>query len=389
MPPSRHPEDGAPPPRPGGDPAPGLLVGRPFGVPVYVARSWFVVAAVITYAYAPTVSNRVEGIGSFAYVVAFAFAVLLYLSVLVHELSHSLVALRLGLPVRRITLHLLGGVSEIERESPTPGREFLIAFAGPAVSLVLGGLGAALTAVLTPGTVLETLAMQLTIANLLVGVFNLLPGIPLDGGRVLAAVVWKVRGRRNDGLVVAAWAGRVLAVLVVVFSLAVGAGQDSSAISLIGGLLVGFFIWSGASQTLQSAQIRQRLPALSARALTRRAVPVPADVPLAEALRRLSGVGASALVVVDGNGVPTGIVSEAAVEATPDKRRPWVMVGELARRLEHGMRLSADLSGEELVSAIQRAPATEYLVEERDGLVYGVLATADVERAVLRSGRRS
>ena len=101
----------------------GLLIGRPFGVPVYVSPTWFLVAALITYGFAPNVENQVPGIGQWQYAVSFAFAVLLYLSVLVHELSHTVVALRAGLPVRRISLYLLGGVSEIEKPAPTPGRE--------------------------------------------------------------------------------------------------------------------------------------------------------------------------------------------------------------------------------------------------------------------------
>jgi Zn-dependent protease/CBS domain-containing protein len=363
-------------------------MGRPFGIPVYVARSWFVVAAVITYWFAEPVANRVPGIGNFAYLVAFAFAVLLYLSVLVHELSHSVVALRLGLPVRRIVLHLLGGVSEIEREAPTPGREFLVAFAGPAVSVLLGGLGLVLTLVLDSGTVLQTLAFELTIANFLVGVFNLLPGLPLDGGRVLAAGVWKLTGRRSTGTVVAAWGGRVLAAALVIGSLALAATGGRSMVSVVWALLVASFLWFGASQALVAAQIRQRVPDLNARTLARRAIPVPADLPLAEAMRRLELAGAAALVVVDGEGSPTGLVSEAAVRATPERRRPWVPVGDLARRLEAGLRIGVDASGEELVSAIQQAPATEYLVEDEGGLVYGVLATADVERAVTRAPGR-
>jgi Zn-dependent protease/CBS domain-containing protein len=359
-------------------------MGRPFGVPVYVARSWFVVAALITWWYAPAVQSRVPGIGEWAYAVALAFAVLLYLSVLVHELSHTVVALAFGLPVRRISLHLLGGVSEIEREPETPGREFLVAFAGPAVSLVLGGIGLGLLQVLDQATVVGTLAFELTLANLLVGVFNLLPGLPLDGGRVLAAGVWKVRGRRSAGVVAGAWAGRVLAVAVVGVPLLMAAlaGNRASLVTVVWAALIGSFLWVGATQALTSARLRERLPALSARALSRPALPVAADLPLAEAVRRMAPAGAGALVVVDGNGTPLGIVSEAAVGATPEQRRPWVPVGDLARRIDEGLRLPVGLTGEELVAAIQRTPATEYLLQSPDGSVYGVLATVDVERAV-------
>src|SRR3954467_8962161 len=154
------------------------LIGRPFGVPVYVTPTWFIVAALITIGFAPTVENQVLGIGEARYAVSLAFAILLYLSVLIHELSHTLVALHYGLPVRRISLYMLGGVSEIEKPAPTPGREAGIAFAGPLVSLVIGAVSWTLLQFLEQGTVAHVLVQGLTYSNLVVGVFNLLPGLP-------------------------------------------------------------------------------------------------------------------------------------------------------------------------------------------------------------------
>jgi CBS domain-containing protein len=141
----------------------------------------------------------------------------------------------------------------------------------------------------------------------------------------------------------------------------------------------------GASQAILQGTVQQRLPAVSARSLTRRAVPVAVDVPLAEALRRAELVGARGLVVVDGAGSPVGLVSEHAVRRVPVERRPWVSVGDLSRRLEPELTLGADLTGEELVEAITARPASEYLVLEANGDVYGMLAAADVERALTRT----
>jgi Zn-dependent protease/CBS domain-containing protein len=362
----------------------GVLIGRPFGVPVYVTPTWFLVAALITWGFASTVEAEVPGVGEWKYAVSLAFALLLYLSVLIHELSHTVVALRSGLPVRRISLYLLGGVSEIEKPSPTPGREAWIAAAGPLVSLLLGAIGYGVWSVLDPHTVGRLLARALMLSNLLVGVFNLLPGLPLDGGRVLSAAVWKATGRRHSGVIAAAWLGRGVAVFVLFLPAALGmlSGRQPDVIDLVWGGLLASFIWLGASQALQTAQVQQRIPGLSARRLTRRAIPVTADVPLAEALRRAREAGARGLVVVGGDGTPTGLVNEAAVMATPENRRPWVPVGDLSRRLQPEMVVTADLSGEALVAAITRLPSSEYLVVEPTGEVYGVLAAADVERAV-------
>lgn len=364
-----------------------IVIARPFGVPVDVTPTWFLVAALITYGFAPAVERAVPGIGDWRYAVSLAFALLLYLSVLVHELSHTVVALRAGLPVRRISLHLLGGVSEIERPAATPGREAGIAVAGPLVSLLLAGVGYAVAEVLEPETVGRLLARALFVSNLVVGAFNLLPGLPLDGGRVLSAAVWRATGRRHTGTVVAAWLGRGLAVVVMLLPVLVlgYTGGRLDVVDVIWGALLGAFIWVGASQALQQADVQARLPGLSARRLTRRAIPVPADLPLAEALRRAHEAGAQALVVVSTGGDPVGLVVEAAVRATPLERRPWVPVGDLSRRLEPTDRVLADLTGEELVQVMTSRPASEYLVVEANGDIYGVLATADVERALTRS----
>jgi Zn-dependent protease len=360
------------------------LIGRPFGVPVYVTPTWFIVAALITIGFAPTVENQVLGIGEARYAVSLTFAILLYVSVLIHELSHTLVALHYGLPVRRISLYLLGGVSEIEKPAPTPGKEANIAVAGPLVSLLLGAGAYGLLQVLEHGTVARVLAFALMSSNLVVGIFNLLPGLPLDGGRVLSAGVWKVTSKRETGAVVASWSGRVVAAVVLVLPVLLSrhAGRNPDLVDIVWGALLASFIWTGASQSLAAAQVQRKIPALSARALTRRAIPVPFDTPLSEALRRLAESGARGLVVVSADGTPVGIVNEAAVKATPENRRPWVPVGDLSRRIEPEHVVAAELAGEDLVRALTRLPATEYLVVEDNGDIYGVLASADVERAV-------
>jgi CBS domain-containing protein len=240
---------------------------------------------------------------------------------------------------------------------------------------------------LDPSTVGRVLAEALTYSNIVVGIFNLLPGLPLDGGRVLSAGVWKVTGARHTGSVVAAWCGRGVAVVVLLVPalISVRNGGSPDLFDLVWGAMLASFIWMGASQSLQVAQVQRRIPALSARALTRRAIPVPFDVPLAEALRRLHESGARGLVVISADGTPIGIVNEAAVRATPATRRPWVPVGDFSRRIQAGHVVSAALSGEELVDALTRLPASEYLVVEPNGDIYGVLAAEDVDRAVARS----
>ena len=369
----------------------GIVIGRPFGIPVFISPYWFVVAAVLVVLYSSSDSLPGTVQGSVPrYLVAVTFVVLLYLSVLIHELSHSLVARAFRLPVRRILLYPLGGFSEIEQEPPTPGQEFLVSAAGPAMSLVLAAVGLGVYELFHPLGIAGVLLNRLIIANAVVGVFNLLPGLPLDGGRVLRAVLWKVTGKSGYSTVLAAWAGRVIAVGLVVAVLATPGGS----IGLIRGssslgiwlVAVAAFMWMSAGQALKSARVRERLPALQARALARRAIPIPSSLPLAEAIRRADLAQARALVVVDHDAKPIAIVNEGAVIATPEQRRPWIDAGSLARTLDPDMILSADLSGMDLIEAVRRAPASEYLLVEPSGQVYGVLSTADLDHAFAGSG---
>jgi Zn-dependent protease len=366
--------------RPG--PTSGILLGRPFGIGVYVSPYWFLIAAVIVVFYEQTLTTSVSGT-VLRYVVSAAFVLLLYLSVLIHELSHSLVAIRFGLPVRRILLYPLGGISEIETEPETPGREFLVAVAGPLLSLVLAAVGWALTKVVVGTSVPAVLVDQLMRANLIVGIFNLLPGLPLDGGRLLRAGVWKLTGRPTTATVAAAWGGRVLAIalLAIPVTMVIRGRQQNDLFATAWVAVIAAFMWMGSGQAIQSAKLRERLPGVQARKLARRAVRVTADVPLAEAIRRVDEDHAGALVIVDHDGRPVGIVNESAVTATPPQRRPWVDVGSLARTINPSLVLRADLSGAELIDAVRRSPASEYLLVEPSGQIYGVLATSDLDRA--------
>ena len=148
-------------------------------------------------------------------------------------------------------------------------------------------------------------------------------------------------------------------------------------------VFMAMFIWFGASQALVVGKLRQRIPGLSARAMTRRAITVEARVPLGEALRRAHEADARGMVMVDGAGRPIGVVNEAQVIATPEQRRPWVDVGSVARTLEAGMIVTADLTGEELLEVLRAHPAPEYLVVEPAGEIVGVLASSDVQAAFL------
>ncbi|MFF4433623.1 site-2 protease family protein [Streptomyces sp. NPDC001513] len=374
-------------------------MGRPFGVPVYVSPSWFLVAALITWVFGDQLDRILPDLGPVRYLVSLFFAVAFYASVLVHELAHTVAALRFKLPVRRIQLQFFGGVSEIEKESETPGREFVLAFVGPLLSLLLAGAFHLGMKAVEPASVPGVLLAGLMISNLLVAAFNLLPGLPLDGGRMLRAVIWGITGKPMAGTIAAAWVGRGLAVAVLLgLPLLTHTGLLGNRTQDIGGMntvmdallaaILAAIIWTGAGNSLRMARLRAHLPELRARTLTRRAIPVDNATPLSEALRRANEAGARALVVVDGHGDPTAIVRESAIASVPEHRRPWVAVSTLAQDLTDGMKVSAELTGEELLDRLRATPATEYLVLEPGGAIYGVLSTLDVEKAFVKAMAR-
>jgi Zn-dependent protease len=370
-------------PRPSGT----FKIGTIAGSDVLVSSSWFLVAGLIAFIVAPRIEASSPGIGAWKYVAGFAFAVILYLSVLLHEASHAVMARRLGFPVGSITLHFLGGMTSIEGEARKPRQEFLIAVVGPLTSLAVGVVALGLWFV-TPDGLLLVAVEGLAGANLLVGLLNLIPGLPLDGGRVLKSLVWRISGNVHRGTIVAGWAGRVTAVAAMLWPVLQSrvTGVEPTILDFLLAFVVAAFLWSGATAAMSAARLRSRLPQLVARRLARRTLAVPGDLPLAEAVRRATDAQAGSLITVTSSGVPVGIVSEAALDATPEERRPWVATSVVARSLDDGLRLPAAIAGEDLVTAITRYPASEYLLVEDDGSVFGVLTTADVDRAFQQGG---
>lgn len=361
-------------------------IGTIAGSDVLVSSSWFFVAALIAFLMAPRVEQIAPGLGVWKYVVGITFAIVLYLAVLLHEASHAVMAKHYGFKVHSITLHFLGGVTAIEGESRTPRQEFWIAVVGPITSIGIGVAALGLW-VVTPEGILLLTVQGLAGANLIIGILNLVPGLPLDGGRVLKAGVWAVTGSAHAGTTAAGWGGRIVAIAVLAWPLLIPVLFDAepSIIDWIIAAVIAVFLWTGATQAIISARVRDRLTRVVARDLARRTLSVPSDMPLAEAVRRAQEADCGAIVTVTTSGVPVGLVAEAAVLATPEDRRPWVPVSAVARSLDPGLQLPVGITGSELIDAISGTPANEYLLIEPDGSLYGVLATADVERAV--SGR--
>ncbi|KHD72239.1 peptidase M50 [Actinoplanes utahensis] len=359
------------------------------GIPVHASASMLLLAVLVTVVYGNYAREQLGLAQPWAYLVGLGFVVCLIGSVLLHELGHALTARRCGIGVRRITLELLSGWTEMDRDAPAPRVDALVSLAGPAVSLLLGGVATAAALALPDRTVPGEIAFQLALSNVLVAVFNVLPGLPLDGGRALRALLWAVLKDRNRATVVAGWAGRVLAVLTAALTTMLYQLGVITVLGLAFVLLVVLTLWQGAGQSIRLGRMTGRFPLIDLGALTRPVLAVPAGTPLGEAQRRRAEDPRPdvVLAVADSAGSLTALVDPVAAERIPVDRRPWVSVESVARSRDALTALPLGLTGEQVIRALQAHPGAQYLVTAGEDVV-GVLRVADVA-AVLEPRRAS
>jgi Zn-dependent protease len=293
----------------------GIRVGRIGGAPVVLTWSWVLVAVILTAAYTPQLS-AVLGPGR-GVAVAAGFVVLLFASVFLHELAHGLVARARGIGVREYALTFFGGHTAFERPLPTPGTAALVAFAGPATNLVLGGacwaLGHAVGS--RPGVAAAYVAVYAYsgwVTNLFVGLFNLIPALPLDGGALLEALVWRLSGHRSTGRLAAGWVGVGAGAAIIVWALlrARAAGGFNLA-DAVWPLLIGFTVIQGAWASVQAARRERSLAAVTLAGHIRPAVAADAATPLTDVAAELRR---GTCVVVTEGGAPAGYVDPAALD---------------------------------------------------------------------------
>lgn len=258
----------------------GFRISRIFGIEIRVAWSWLIILGLVTWNLSSVFGNAHPdwGVG-LQWGLGFLAALLLFGSVLTHELAHSLVAKSRGIPVDDITLFVFGGAADIEREPESAGGEFLMAIVGPVTSLILGGLllffaGAAssvreaqgdtarLISQLAPFT---TLVFWLGSINIVLGLFNLIPGFPLDGGRVLRSIVWAITGNLRTATIVAAGVGVIIAWLMIIGGglMIFGVRIPIFGTGFSNGLwlaLIGWFLHSGAIRHLAGRTRRSMAP---------------------------------------------------------------------------------------------------------------------------------
>ncbi|MEE1621216.1 site-2 protease family protein [Zafaria sp. Z1313] len=361
----------------------GIPLGRVFGVPVSLAWSWFLIAAFIVVVFSPDVARALPGIGPGAYAVALAYAVLLLLSILVHELAHALSARAFGWPGARIVLTLWGGHTQFGSFHATPGKSLVVALAGPAANFVLAGLGYAVQQAAAPTGVAGLLLYILVWANFLVAVFNVLPGLPLDGGRLVESAVWRATGSQERGTVAAGWAGRLivagLVAYFVVLPIVEGRALDLQFTIIC--MLVGGFLWTGANQAIRDARMRERLPRVSAVALMEPASAIQAGASVADVDERVAARPGH-VVLVDADGRPEAVVDAASLASVPPHLRSTTPAGTAARALAPGALVRRDAAGRELISHLASLDGSEYVVLDDAGDIVGLLVQSAVVRAV-------
>jgi Zn-dependent protease len=331
-----------------------LRLGKVFGIPIGINYTWFIVFALVTLslatAYFPGRYSDWTVAGYWT--VGILTSVLFFASVLIHELAHSVVALAWGIPVKSITLFIFGGVASIGREPDRPLVEFLVAIAGPMSSLLLAlGFGLLwLGGQLLGVAPLAALGLYLGGINLSLALFNLLPGFPLDGGRVFRSVVWAMTGNMNRATRWAAGTGRAVAILMIV-----GGGIMLLTGNWTGGLwlaFIGWFLDNAASQSAQQAWVREALEGYTAADFaTAGCQAVDSNMPLDWVVRDyVLPQGQSCFVVTDGEQAG-GLATLGQIRKVPRQQWGWTPVHKIMTPLGN---LKPVLAGEAAYSVLER-----------------------------------
>ncbi|MDY6783035.1 MAG: site-2 protease family protein [Cyanobacteriota bacterium] len=358
-----------------------LRVGTLFGIPFYVNFSWFLVLALVTLEFGRDLAIISSLGGALPWILGLIAALLLFASVLAHELGHSLVAIRQGIEVKSITLFIFGGLAMLGKESETPGQAFSVAIAGPAVSLVLFALLTLIGVSLPLPNALESIIALLAQINLILALFNLIPGLPLDGGNVLKAAVWKITGNPNKGVLFASRVGQFFGWLAVATgALAV---LNISPYGSFWTLFIGLFLLQNAGFSAQTALVRDKLDGFTAEdAVIPNSPVVSEDLTLREFVNNyvIGQTQWRKFLVANEGGQLVGEISPDDLKAIATSLWTETCVGELAKPIEDTTTVRADCSLLDVVKLIEAQPLQQLPVVREDGVVLGLLEKSSIRR---------
>jgi Zn-dependent protease len=377
---------------------------RVFGIRIGVDPSWFLALFLFIWFLTGYYQDASPGSDDGA---AFPLAVLSTLlffgSILLHELGHAVVAIRNRIPIAGIDLWLLGGIAKMTRDTTTPGMEFRVAAAGPAVTLVIAaacaGIGMAAggstdfwNAMTGDPEALrnETLAVLafLTSINVLLLVFNLVPAFPLDGGRMARAVAWKLTGDRTRGTVIAASLGRGFSYLLIGLGvLAIAGFNVILANGFIGGvwlIFLGMFLGNAARGATYQTAVLSKIEGVRVEdVMDREPVAIPNDATVEQALEEyFLRYRYEWFPVVDPHGHFVGVIDRAAVERIADRNRPVFKVAEIMRPAQAGQSVRSDDPLEALLGSEPLARSGALMAVDPEGRLQGIVTWDQVRRAL-------
>jgi Zn-dependent protease len=359
-----------------------IRIGNLFGIPFYVNPSWFLVLGLVTWECGNLLAAQFPYMGGIApLLLGFVGALLLFASVLAHELGHSFVAIRQGIEVKSITLFLFGGLASLEKESQTPAQAFWIAIAGPAVSLLLFALFTAIGVGTSLSGPLAAMVGILAYINLMLALFNLIPGLPLDGGNILKSLVWKITGNPYKGVVFASRVGQFVGWIAIALGLLSILG-----ISNIGSfwtLLIGLFLLQNAGRSAQSATMQETLTVLKAEeAVIPNSPIVSADLSLREFANEYI-IGKDQwrkFFVTDEEGQLLGAIVVDDLKTIPTSNWPATQVRELMQPVDLSTTVQSDQSLLEVITLLEKEKLTLLPVVRENGVFVGLLEKASIIR---------
>jgi Zn-dependent protease/CBS domain-containing protein len=377
----------------------GIRIFHVFGIDIRIDWSWLLIFGLVAWNLSVVFSQTHPDWGlPLSIGIALAASVLFFGSVLLHELAHSLVANARGMSVRNITLFLFGGVSNIEREPPSPGTEFLMAVVGPLTSIVLGILLALLASAMTPmaeGAVtdpqqlmaglspLTTLLAWLGSVNIFVGLFNLIPGFPLDGGRLVRSALWAATGNLRRATRWASWLGQGLGWLMMAAGIAQVFGLQ---IPLLGGgtisglwlAFIGWFLSSAASQSYRQVVVNDILEDVPVGRVMRSSPPsVPSDISIDSLVHdHVMQTDDHAFPVVDGEKF-VGIVTLDDLRSVSRDAWDTTTVGQVMTPTSELVTVTTDEDAAEAMTKLQRLDVRQLPVT-RNGSLAGLLRRRDI-----------
>ncbi|MEA5540806.1 site-2 protease family protein [Limnoraphis robusta Tam1] len=358
----------------------GWRIGSIFGIPLYIDSSWFLILLLVTLANG---QDYLEWGQILSWTAGLAVSLLLFGSVLLHELGHSLVAKSQGIQVNSITLFLFGGIASIDRESKTPGQAFQVAIAGPLVSLGLFFVLSLTAEVLPESSLTGALADRLAGINLVLALFNMIPGLPLDGGQVLKAAVWKFTGSRFTGVRWAARTGQMIGWLAIALGLTIFLAENQ-----FGGLWIAFIGWfaiRNATSYNRMTDLQEILIKITAeQAMTREFRVVDADLTLREfADEYLITPDIIPVYFAASDGRYRGLVSVEALRVI--ERSQWNIqtLHDVVTPLDQLVTVSEKSPLVEVINYLEIQKLPRITVLSPAGAVAGIIDRGDIVRAVL------